>query len=200
MDERALSNSALDIYREASPARGYRDLHAHVIALAQAGLLQVVDEPINKDTEMHPLVRWQFRGGIPESGRKAFLFTQPTEARAGATTWRSLSPGSPPIRDVYRIGFGRPLDEIGAGWVKAIAAPIAPRIVCPRRARRSVVIGDDLDRAARARRPAGADIDARLGQRALSVGRPLHHAGSGYAAFKTSAIIAGSSRRRAGSA
>jgi hypothetical protein len=25
-----------------------------------------VDRLINKDTEMHPLVRWQFRGGIPE--------------------------------------------------------------------------------------------------------------------------------------
>ena len=32
-------------------------LHAHVLALARAGLLVVVDEPVNKDTEMHPLVR-----------------------------------------------------------------------------------------------------------------------------------------------
>ena len=33
-----------------------------------------MQRPINKDTEMHPLVRWQFRGGIPEAERKAFLF------------------------------------------------------------------------------------------------------------------------------
>ena len=42
--------------------RGYPDLHDHIEALRKAGLLVVVDEKINKDTEMHPLVRWQFRG------------------------------------------------------------------------------------------------------------------------------------------
>src|SRR6476661_7623339 len=42
----------------------YPDLHDHVRALEKAGQLVRVDRPINKDTEMHPLVRWQFRGGI----------------------------------------------------------------------------------------------------------------------------------------
>ena len=55
--------------------RGYSDLHDHLKALEAAGHLVRVDRPINKDTEMHPLVRWQFRGGIPEKDRKAFLFT-----------------------------------------------------------------------------------------------------------------------------
>ena len=55
--------------------RAYPDLHDHVRALEKAGQLIKVDRPINKDTEMHPLVRWQFRGGIPEKDRKAFLFT-----------------------------------------------------------------------------------------------------------------------------
>jgi len=32
-----------------------------------------VDRPINKDTEMHPLVLWQFRGGIEGKDRKAFI-------------------------------------------------------------------------------------------------------------------------------
>src|SRR5829696_5884854 len=61
--------------------RPYPDLHAHVIELVRKGLLIVVDEPINKDTEMHPLVRWQYRGGIPERDRKAFLFTNPTDSK-----------------------------------------------------------------------------------------------------------------------
>ena len=43
-----------------------------MLALARAGLLYVIDEPINKDTEMHPLVRWQYRGNIPEKDRKDF--------------------------------------------------------------------------------------------------------------------------------
>jgi hypothetical protein len=80
MDERADLHPTLDPYREPPRhPRGYPDLHEHVLALARAGLLQVVDAPINKDTEMHPLVRWQFRGGIPEAERKAFLFTRPTD-------------------------------------------------------------------------------------------------------------------------
>ncbi len=68
--------------KAAAPAtrRGYPDLHDHIEALKRAGLLIVVDRKINKDTEMHPLVRWQFRGGVPEEDRKAFLFTNITDS------------------------------------------------------------------------------------------------------------------------
>ena len=58
-----------------TPQRGYRDLHEHLADLDKQGLLVTIDRPINKDTELHPLVRWQFRGGIAEPDRKAFLFT-----------------------------------------------------------------------------------------------------------------------------
>ena len=63
------------------PKRGYRDLQEHLKALDAAGLLVTITEPVNKDTEMHPLVRWQFRGGMPEAERKAFLFTNITDSR-----------------------------------------------------------------------------------------------------------------------
>ena len=52
----------------------YSDLHAHIAALETEWSAFRVKRAINKDTEMHPLVRWQFRGGIPESQRKGFLF------------------------------------------------------------------------------------------------------------------------------
>src|SRR5712691_284119 len=55
--------------------RGYADLHEHLEALERRGLLLRVDRPIDKDAEMHPLVRWQFVGGLDEEQRKAFLFT-----------------------------------------------------------------------------------------------------------------------------
>ena len=61
--------------------RGYRDLHQHIEALREAGLLIEVDRQINKDTEMHPLVRWQYRGGIGESERKAWLFTNVCDSK-----------------------------------------------------------------------------------------------------------------------
>ena len=60
--------------------RNYSDLHAHIAALEKNGLLLRVKRPINKDTEMHALVRWQFRGGIPESERKGFLFENVTDS------------------------------------------------------------------------------------------------------------------------
>ena len=52
-----------------------KDLQQHIIALEEAGLLHRIDEEVNKDTELHALVRWQFRGGIAEKDRKAFYFS-----------------------------------------------------------------------------------------------------------------------------
>src|ERR1700704_390646 len=142
------SATALERYRDgpARHPRGYPDLHEHALALARAGLLVVVDEPINKDTEMHPLVRWQYRGGIPEPERKAFLFTQPTDSKGRRFDMSVLVAGLAANPDVYRIGFGKPLEEIGAAWVDAIAHPVAPRVVADAPCQEVVVTGDDLDR------------------------------------------------------
>jgi hypothetical protein len=49
------------------------DLRQHLSALEERGLLVRVKRPINKNTELHPLVRWQFRSHMPESERKGFL-------------------------------------------------------------------------------------------------------------------------------
>jgi UbiD family decarboxylase len=139
-------HEALARYRdEPQGARGYADLHQHVLALHRAGLLVVVDEPINKDTEMHPLVRWQYRGGIAESERKAFLFTQATDGKNARYNIAVLVAGLAANPEVYRIGFGRPLGEIGDAWVKALAAPIEPRLVTPAPCQDVCVIGDALD-------------------------------------------------------
>src|SRR5436305_7092560 len=148
MDERAPIPPALERYRDGPPQhpRTYRDLHEHVLALAQNDLLVVVDEPINKDTEMHPLVRWQYRGGIAEPQRKAFLFTQPTDCKGRRFDIAVLVAGLAANRDVYRIGIGRPLEEIGDTWVEAIAHPVAPRIVSDATCQEVVIAGRDLDR------------------------------------------------------
>jgi UbiD family decarboxylase len=144
----------LECYRnEGHSQRGYRDLHEHVLALHRAGLLTIVDEPINKDTEMHPLVRWQYRGGIAESDRRAFLFTQPTDGNGARYDIAVLVAGLAATPEVYRIGFGRPLDEVGPAWVKALAAPIAPHVVTDAPCQEICVIGEALDAA-------GAGLDA----------------------------------------
>ena len=59
------------------PERAYMDLHEQVQALDEAGLLIRVDVPINKDTELHPLMRWQFsRRHRRKGSRSAMLFTE----------------------------------------------------------------------------------------------------------------------------
>jgi UbiD family decarboxylase len=147
LPERADLAPILERYREPRPpGRSYPDLHEHVLALARENLLVVVDEPINKDTEMHPLVRWQFRGGIAEAERKAFLFTQPTDSKGRRYDIAVLVAGLAANREVYRIGFGRPLAEIGKAWVEAIAAPVAPRVVTQAPCQEIVVAGAELDK------------------------------------------------------
>jgi 4-hydroxy-3-polyprenylbenzoate decarboxylase len=95
---------------------GYPDLHAHISALEQNGLLNRVQRPINKDTEMHALVRWQFRGGIPESQRKAFLFENVTDG----TGRRYDIPVAVGIlasnREIYSVGIGCSVDKIKQKW------------------------------------------------------------------------------------
>jgi UbiD family decarboxylase len=151
MEQRVEIPSALERYRTAHTIpRAYADLHDHVLALHRAGRLYLVDEPINKDAEMHPLVRWQFRGGIPENERRAFLFTQPTDGKGAHYDIAVLVAGLAASPDVYRIGFGRPLAEIGEAWVKAIAAPIEPREVTQAPCHDICIVGDELDKAGNA--------------------------------------------------
>src|SRR5580765_6848077 len=109
--------------------RGYADLHEHLKALEAAGLLVTVKRSINKDTEMHPLVRWQFRGGIAEKDRKAFLFTNVTDSKGRKYDIPVVVGALAASREIYRLGMGCPLEKINEVWTRAIAQPIAPRIM-----------------------------------------------------------------------
>jgi 4-hydroxy-3-polyprenylbenzoate decarboxylase len=126
--------------------RAYPDLHDHIRALDKAGQLITVDRPINKDTEMHPLVRWQFRGGIEEKDRKAFLFTNVIDSKGRKYDIPVLVGGLAANREIYRIGIGCPFEEIDARWVRAAQHPIAPRLVDKAPCHEIVVIGKALDK------------------------------------------------------
>ena len=109
--------------------RKYADLHEHLAALERAGLLIRVDRAINKDTEMHPLVRWQFRGGIAERDRKAFLFNNVVDSKNKKYDIPVVVGALAASREIYRIGMNCPLDKINEVWTRAIANPVAPRVV-----------------------------------------------------------------------
>ena len=106
-----------------APARAYPDLHDHIAALEKAGQLIRVDRAINKDTEMHPLVRWQFRGGIAEKDRKAFLFTNVVDSKGKRYDIPVIVGGLAANREIYRIGLGCEFDEIEQNWARASSNP-----------------------------------------------------------------------------
>ena len=129
-----------------SASASYPDLHDHIRALDKAGLLITVDRPINKDTEMHPLVRWQFRGGIEEKDRKAFLFTNVVDSKGRKYDIPVLVGGLAANREIYRIGLGCRFEEMDARWVRATQNPIPPRIVDDAPCHEIVITGKALDK------------------------------------------------------
>ena len=124
--------------------RGYPDLHEHLDALDAAGLLLTIDAPVNKDTIMHPLVRWQFRGGIAEAERKAFLFTNVVGANGRSYDIPVVIGALAASQDIYRVGMGVPLADIPAKWDAAIAGPVPPRLVEQAPCHDVVITGEDL--------------------------------------------------------
>jgi UbiD family decarboxylase len=125
------------------------DFQSHLAKLEAQGLLVRVDKPINKDTELHPLVRWQFLGGIPEDERRAFLFTNVIDSHGRRYDIPVAVGALAASAKIYAIGMGRPVEEIGAAWVRAIDNPLAPIVVTSPACQEVVITGDEL------RRPGG---------------------------------------------
>src|SRR5215470_15778820 len=118
------------------------DMQAHLAALEEQGLLTRIERAIDKDSELHPLARWQFQGGLEESERRAFLFTNVVDAsgrRYGMPVAVGALAASPQI---YAIGMGRPVEEIGDAWLEAFAHPIPPVAVTSPPCQEVVIAGD----------------------------------------------------------
>ena len=121
----------------------YQDLREYLDILDRQGLLLRVAAPVDKDTELHPLVRWQFLG-LPDHERKAFLFDNVTDARAGATKprwcwgrWRPTRPSTPWAWAVSPARASRK-------WSAAVASPLAPELVATGPVKEEIHVGDGL--------------------------------------------------------
>lgn len=128
-----------------TPTHAPLDMREHLKRLEDKGLVVRIDEPINKDTQLHPLVRWQFVGGLPESARRAFLFTNVVGSDGrkydGQVVVGSLA-ASP---EIYATGMGVPVEEIGNVWNRGIGNPIEPDVVTENPPCQEVVMkGEDL--------------------------------------------------------
>jgi UbiD family decarboxylase len=129
-----------------APKRRYPDLHDHLKTLEKEGLLVTVDRVIDKDTEMHPLVRWQFRGGIAEKDRKAFLFNNVSDAKGKRFSIPVAVGVLASNREIYSIGMACDLDKIDETWNRAVAHPIPPRVVETAPCQEIVITGKALDK------------------------------------------------------
>ncbi len=122
------------------------DFQTHLAELEAKGLLIRVDRPINKDTELHPLVRCQFLGGIAEDDRRAFLFTNVIDSRGRRYDIPVVVGALAASPKIYAVGMGCAVEEIGAAWTRAIANPIPPMRVDSPACQEVVIKGDELKR------------------------------------------------------
>ena len=129
--------------------RPSRDLQEHLAVLEAEGLLVRIDVPVNKDTELHPLVRCQFVGGLAEDDRRAFLFTNVVDSKGRSYDMPVVVGALGASPRIYSIGMGRPVEEINEAWSEAFANPVAPVRGSEAPCQEVVIKGDDL------RRPGG---------------------------------------------
>ena len=120
------------------------DFQDHLRRLEARGLVTRIDHAIDKDSELHPLVRWQFQGGLAEAQRRAFLFTNVVDG-AGRRYDIPVAVGALAASpDIYAVGMGKPVADIGEAWTNAVAHPIEPVLVSSPACQEVVRKGNDL--------------------------------------------------------
>lgn len=124
--------------------RKYVDMRGHLKNLESRGLLKRVARVMNKDTEIHPLVRWQYRGGLGDSQRMGFLFENVVDSKGRHYNYPvavGVMAGSTPI---YAVGMGCKPEEIVAKWQYTHEHPIPPVMVDSGSVHEVVMTGQDL--------------------------------------------------------
>jgi 4-hydroxy-3-polyprenylbenzoate decarboxylase len=121
----------------------YKDLREHIEALEANGKLIRIKREIRKETQLMPLVRWQFRG-LPEEERKAFLFENVIDAKGKKYGSQVLVASHAASTEVYAIGMKCKPEEIGERWTEAQLHPVEPRIIDSGPVHEEVHLGDKL--------------------------------------------------------
>ena len=120
------------------------DFQEHLRRLEERGLVTRIERPTDKDRELHPLVRWQFQGGLAEEQRRAFLFTDVIDGSGRRYDIPVAVGALAASSDVYAVGMGRSVGEIGDAWAQAVANPIPPVVVASGACQEVVTKGADL--------------------------------------------------------
>lgn len=121
----------------------YKDLREYIQMLEDSGKLIRIKRPINKDTELMPLVRWQYRG-LPEQERKAFLFENVTDVKGRKYDIPVVVACYAGSRQIYAMGMQCTVDTITKKWTEANMALKEPVLVNGGLVQEEVYIGNDL--------------------------------------------------------
>jgi 4-hydroxy-3-polyprenylbenzoate decarboxylase len=106
---------------------GHKSLREHLKALEAKGLLHKIERSISTDTELMPLVRWQYRGLTAEQ-RKAFLFSNVPNRRGSAEVQVAVATIGA-SRATYAVALDCEPKEIRDRWIRAQSQPIDPVMV-----------------------------------------------------------------------
>jgi len=121
----------------------YKDLREYIQVLEKNDKLVKIKREINKDTELHPLVRWQFRG-LPEEERKAFLFEKMVDVKGKKYDTPVLVAAHAPCKEVYALAMNCQPEEIMAKWEQAQLNLIKPKVVDSGPVQEEIHMGDNL--------------------------------------------------------
>jgi UbiD family decarboxylase len=138
-----LDKSAADTAKRPA-SRAPLDFQEHLARLEAEGLLLRIERPINKETELHPLVRWQFQGGMAEDERRAFLFNNVVDSEGRRYDVPVAIGALAASARIYAVGMGCPVEQIGDAWMRAIANPIPPVEVTSAPCQELIITGDEL--------------------------------------------------------
>lgn len=120
------------------------DLQDHLQRLEKLDLLQKINREIDKNSELHPLARWQFQGGIPAEERKAFLFNNVTDTSGKVFDMPVVVGALAANPEIYAAGLGVAVEEIGNVWNRAMDNPIQPITVDDAPCQEIVITGAEL--------------------------------------------------------
>jgi len=121
----------------------YRDVREYLNALEAAGKLVRIKQPINKDTEMHPLVRLQ----LPRTARRtaaSILFEKVIDIKGRTFDIPVAVACYAGNFDIYALGMQRKKEEIYDKWARAQSHPVEPVEVQSGPCQERVISGDEL--------------------------------------------------------
>jgi 4-hydroxy-3-polyprenylbenzoate decarboxylase len=127
----------------------FRDLREFIALLERTGNLHRISASIDKNTELMPLVRWQYQG-LPDDQRKAFLFDNVSDSAGRKYDCRVAVGALSASRAIYKLALGVKESDgpsaVAEKWNHALSHPIAPRRVARGPVKDVIIKGKEISR------------------------------------------------------